>query len=98
MKEQDVTYKTKEFTSLDKAVAELSSDRDGVHAELSAILEYEAKLNDMCIAKAEPYAERVARREAEINGLKEALQILEGESVLLQNSQRTQLRGISRRA
>merc|ERR1719456_1552010 len=29
------------------------------------------KLNEMCVAKAEPYAEKKARREAEIAGLKE---------------------------
>merc|ERR1719261_26800 len=29
VKEQDVKYKTKEFTSLDKEIAELTSDRDG---------------------------------------------------------------------
>merc|ERR1719378_1180290 len=35
VKTQDVKYKTQEFTGLDKAVAELSSDRDSALAELS---------------------------------------------------------------
>merc|ERR1719240_2182841 len=39
-KEQDVKYKTKEAAGLDKAVAELSSDRDGVETELAAVMEY----------------------------------------------------------
>merc|ERR1719453_1702398 len=91
-KSQDVKYKTQEFTKLDKATAEASSDREGVNAELDAVLEYLEKLKDMCIAKAEPYAERARRRDAEIAGLKEALQILEGEAVLLQKNTVRKLR------
>jgi len=87
-KEQDVTYKTKESASLDKAVADLSSDRDGVQTELDAVLEYLEKLKEQCVAKPEAYADRKQRREAEISGLKEALNILEGEAVLLQSSSR----------
>merc|ERR1719305_1843548 len=51
-KTQDEKYKTKEFTSLDKAVTELSSDLEGVQTEQDAVLEYFAKINDRCIAKA----------------------------------------------
>jgi len=83
-KSQDVEYKTKEFNYLDKTAAELSSDRAGVQAELDAVLEYLAKLQDRCIAKAETYSERKARREAELAGLKEALEILESETALVQ--------------
>jgi len=93
-KSQDVKYKTQEFTKLDKAVAETTSDREGVNAELDAVLEYSEKLKDMCVAKAEPYEERKTRREAEIAGLKEALQILEGEAVLLQKKSMKKLRGL----
>merc|ERR1719207_156173 len=83
-KEQDVKYKTKESTELDSTVAEASSDKEGAATELAAILEYNSKLLSMCVAKPESYEERAARREAEIAGLKEALQILAGEAVLLQ--------------
>jgi chromosome segregation ATPase len=83
-KEQDVKYKTEEYKKLDAAVAEARSDRDGVQTELSAILDYKAHLQEICVAKAETYGERKARREAEVAGLKEALSILEGEAVLLQ--------------
>merc|ERR1719473_455389 len=93
-KEQDVKYKTKEFTELDKAVAELTSDKESVEAELDAIYEYLDKLKEMCVAKPETYEERKRRREAEIAGLKEALQILEGAAVLLQRSTRHTLRGV----
>eukprot|EP00403_Amphidinium_massartii_P026209 CAMPEP_0178403670 /NCGR_PEP_ID=MMETSP0689_2-20121128/17490_1 /TAXON_ID=160604 /ORGANISM="Amphidinium massartii, Strain CS-259" /LENGTH=810 /DNA_ID=CAMNT_0020024635 /DNA_START=87 /DNA_END=2519 /DNA_ORIENTATION=+ len=95
-KEQDVKYKTKQSVELDKAVAELTSDRASVQEELDAVSEALAKLEDMCIAKAEPYAERVARRAAEISGLKEALEILEGETAFVQRkSSRRKLRGAS---
>merc|ERR1719463_524342 len=93
MKEQDVKYKTKEYTELDKTIAELTSDKEGLTAELDAIYEYLEKLKEMCVAKPETYEERKARREAEIAGLKEALQILEGAAVLLQRSARHALRG-----
>jgi len=85
-KEQDVKYKTKEFTGLDKTITELSSDLAGVEEELSAVLEYLEKIKEACIAKPETYEERKARREQEIAGLKAALEILEGEAVLLQTS------------
>jgi len=85
-KEQDVKYKTKEFTGLDKTITELSSDLSGVEEELSAVLEYLEKIKEACIAKPETYEERKKRREQEIAGLKAALEILEGEAVLLQTS------------
>merc|ERR1719504_411918 len=93
MKEQDVKYKTKEAAGRDKNVADLSTDLAAVTDELTAVLEALDKLKEMCVAKAEPYAERKARRESEIAGLKEALQILEGEAALLQKSVRHTLRG-----
>merc|ERR550537_1207536 len=93
-KEQDVKYKTKESVGLEKSAAEMTSDRSGVQDENSAVLEYLKKLEDKCIAKPESYEEQKARREAEIAGLKEALQILDGQAVLLQ-TQRS-LRGVSK--
>merc|ERR1719215_2321073 len=83
-KEQDVKYKTKESVSLDKAVAEAKSDRSGVQEELDAVLEYLAKINERCVAKAETYEERTAAREAELAGLKNALEILENQAAFIQ--------------
>lgn len=83
-KEQDVKYKTKEAKGLDTAVAEATADRAGTQTELEAVLDYWKSLQDQCIAKVEPYEERKKRREAEIAGLKEALSVLNGEAVLLQ--------------
>merc|ERR1719382_159457 len=92
-KEQDVKYKTKEAADLDKAVAGASSDKSGVQAELDAVLEYLESLKKQCIAVPETYAERKARREAEIAGLKEALDVLENETALFQRRSRRALRG-----
>jgi len=92
-KSQDVKYKNKEAAGLDKSTSEAASDREGVQAELDALVEYLSKLDKMCVAKAEPYAERKARREAELAGLKQALQILDGEAVLIQQKAKHALRG-----
>jgi chromosome segregation ATPase len=88
LKDQDVKYKTQEFTSLDKAVSELSSDRDSASAELSAVMEYYGQVKERCIAKPETYEARQAKRQSEIKGLKEALQILEDETVFTQRRKR----------
>ena len=50
-------YKTKEAAGLDKSVAELGSDKSGVETELAAVLEYFAKIEGDCSAKAETYEE-----------------------------------------
>jgi septal ring factor EnvC (AmiA/AmiB activator) len=75
-KSQAVKYETKEAAALDKAVTESTAERATTQSELDAVLEYLAKLKDMCIAKPETYAMRAERRAAEIAGLKKALEIL----------------------
>jgi len=92
-KSQDVKYKTKEAKGLDKDTAETVADRATVQEELDAVMEYYAGIKERCIAKAETYEARVKRRTAEIAGLKEALSILEGESVFLQKTSKRALRG-----
>merc|ERR1719291_766899 len=94
VKEQDVKYKGAEGTRLDKAVAEAKNDRASTQDQLDAVNEYLARLNDQCVAKAEPYAERASRREAEIAGLEEALSVLENQALL----QRGVLRGVTAHA
>jgi len=93
-KQQAVKYKSQESAGLDKNVSDLSTDLDSVSDELAAVLKGLDKLNEMCVAVAEPYAERKARRESELAGLKEALQILDGEAALIQKNVKHSLRGI----
>merc|ERR1712217_486527 len=88
MKTQDVKYKTQEFQGLDKAVADMSADRDTANSELSAVMDYYGKVKDRCIAKPETYEQRKARREAEIQGLKDALAILENETAFMQRGKK----------
>jgi len=92
-KDQDVKYKTQEFKSLDKEIAELTGDKDTLSTELGAVNEYYSKLRERCVAKPESYEDRKARREEEINGLKEALQTLEEETAFVQRKRKGGLRG-----
>merc|ERR1719399_2495599 len=87
-KSQDAKYKTKEAAGLDKQIAELSGDRDTSNNELSAVMDYYGKIKERCVAKPESYEERKARREAEIEGLKEALSILENEAAFVQRGRK----------
>merc|ERR1712129_205592 len=95
-KELDIKYKGEEAAGLEKATAEAKSDKSGVQEELDAVNEYLKTIEERCIAKAEPYEERVRRREAELKGLREGLAILEEETSesLLQRSSKRTLRGV----
>merc|ERR1719160_1857100 len=76
--------KASEVKSLTVALENSGTDKDMVSKELDAVLSYLDKLKPQCETKVMSYAEKKARREAEIEGLKEALQILDGSAVLLQ--------------
>ncbi|CAK0884983.1 unnamed protein product [Prorocentrum cordatum] len=95
-KEQDVKYKTQEANTRDKETAEAKADREGVQKELDAVQAVLKSLHAQCDETVTPYAELKRRREAEIAGLKQALEILEGEAVLLQRARR--LRAVRRHA
>merc|ERR1719310_1156097 len=97
-KDQSVKYKTKEFKGLDKQTAEATNDRASTQTELDAVKEYYKSLEARCVAKAETYEERKSRRDAEIAGLKQALEILNSEAALIQRSSKHALRGIRRHA
>merc|ERR1719382_1235056 len=94
-KEQDRKYKEQEMNTLASDIAAAKTDREGVQTELDSVLEYLGELNKMCVARAETYEERAAKRAAEVAGLKEALDILNSEAGFLQ---RGTLRGVKRHA
>jgi len=78
VKEVEIKSKVSEMKSLKTALADYNEDKDGVSSELQAVVDYLAELKPKCEAEAPPsYAEKKAARDAEIQGLKEALQILE---------------------
>jgi len=81
-KSKDVEYKTKETKQLNKFLEESKVDLASTQTELDSINEYMATIEASCVAKPETYEERKSRRDAELAGLKEALTILEGESLI----------------
>jgi len=83
-KEQDVKFKTRAAAGLDKSVAEYTSDRSGVVAESDAVKEQLKQLKARCAGKAETYSERKSRREEEMAGLHEAMEVLESQTALIQ--------------
>merc|ERR1719329_1923667 len=75
----DTYEKETKENAVDKTIGELTTERSGVEDELNAVNDYLASLDKKCTYKVESYAERKARRQAEIDGLKEALEVLESE-------------------
>merc|ERR1719327_924286 len=92
-KETEAKGKASEIKSLTVQLEHSKEDSASVSAELDAVLAYIDKLKPQCEEKAMSYAEKKAAREAEIDGLKEALEILSG-SALVQT--KVNLRSIKR--
>lgn len=68
--------------SLSVAIRDLTEDHKMASKELSSIMDYIEKLKPQCEGRVTPYEERKARREAEIQGLKEALGIITSSSLM----------------
>merc|ERR1719502_1329267 len=81
-KEMEIKGKQSEIKSLKTTITDLSSDKEGLTGELDAVLAYLDKLKPQCETKVPTYAERKAAREQEIDGLKNALEILEAPALL----------------
>lgn len=73
--------KSGELKSFELQELNYKEDYAATNKELDAVLKYIDELRPQCETKVQTFADRVARREAEIAGLKEALQILDGESI-----------------
>ena len=67
-----------EVKQLNTALLNYKEDHETTGKELDAVLKYLDELKPQCETKVMSYAERKAKREQEIEGLKEALTILEG--------------------
>merc|ERR1719420_664617 len=75
-KTMEIKGKQSEVASLKTTVSDLGSDKEGLTGELDAVLAYLDKLKPQCEVKVPSYEERKAAREQEIEGLKNALDIL----------------------
>jgi len=80
VKEADVKHKENVKVQKTSALGQAKKDLRVTDQELTAAMDYFEKLKPSCIDNKETYAERVARRNEEIQSLKEAVDILEGSS------------------
>merc|ERR1719375_291006 len=92
-KETEAKGKASEVKSLTVQLEHSKEDHGSVSSELDAVNAFIDKLRPQCEEKAMSYEEKKAKREAEIAGLKEALEILSGGLALTQTGS---LRGIKR--
>lgn len=79
-KDAEIKGAESQVKSLSVALTDSSGDLKMVQKEKGAIEDYIEKLKPQCEGRVVPYAERKAKRDAEIAGLKEGLSILESES------------------
>jgi len=93
-KETEAKGKASEVKSLTVQLGHSKEDHASTSSELDAVNAYIDKLKPQCEEKAMSYEEKKAKREAEIAGLKEALEILAGDGLAL--VQKTSLRKITR--
>jgi len=70
---KDIDYKTKRYKGLDQIVNDLGNDYSTLGQELAALGDYLAKLQERCVATPTAYLASKRRRDAEVNGLREAL-------------------------
>jgi len=78
-KTSDIEHQTSLKQDQSKSMTEKQADLEGTQKELDAALDYYEKLKPSCVDTGISYEDRVKRREEEIQSLKEALMILNGE-------------------
>merc|ERR1719321_775727 len=92
-KTADVKGKTNQVKQIEVALGNYKENKATTTEELDAVLAYLDKLKPQCETKVMSYADKKAKRETEIEGLKEALEILQAEALIQVKSS---LRGIRR--
>eukprot|EP00441_Pelagodinium_beii_P043927 CAMPEP_0197649010 /NCGR_PEP_ID=MMETSP1338-20131121/28096_1 /TAXON_ID=43686 ORGANISM="Pelagodinium beii, Strain RCC1491" /NCGR_SAMPLE_ID=MMETSP1338 /ASSEMBLY_ACC=CAM_ASM_000754 /LENGTH=667 /DNA_ID=CAMNT_0043223105 /DNA_START=85 /DNA_END=2088 /DNA_ORIENTATION=+ len=75
-KESDVKYKSEEVGRLDSELVQLDSDKQSLATEMGAIKEFHQGLEAECLVTPESFAEKQAKKQQEIDGLKSALEVL----------------------
>merc|ERR1719421_2060457 len=80
-KNADIDFKTETMIDQQKTLKTQELDKADTQEELDAAMAYFDKLKPSCVNTGLSYDERVAQRKAEIQSLKEALQILNGEDI-----------------
>jgi chromosome segregation ATPase len=81
LKEQEISQKQEKTTAQESALQAAKRELSATQEELDAAMAYYDKLKPQCVDSGITYEERVKRREEEIQSLKDALQILSGESI-----------------
>merc|ERR1719161_2055101 len=82
-KQAEVKAMESQIKSVSSSLEMSKEDQASTGKELDAVLAYLDKLKPECETKAMSYEEKKAAREAEIEGLKEALDILSGKGIAL---------------
>jgi len=81
VKEAEVKHKSNKKQRKEADLVSTNNDLAGNREELAAANDYYDKLKPSCVDAGVSHEERVARREEEIESLKEALEILSGEDI-----------------
>jgi hypothetical protein len=79
--QKDIHYKTVEKEKLEGDTERSKTELAGVEAELTAVIQYIEKLKPSCTNQGDSHEVRKERRNKEIQGLKEALEILNNEGL-----------------
>merc|ERR1712113_253168 len=80
-KTTDIEHKEAKKQDQSQELGVKENDLDGTQKELDAALAYYDKLKPSCVDAGVSYEDRVARRKEEIESLRNALRILNGESI-----------------
>lgn len=80
-KTSSIEHKSAKKQDETQTLTQKKADLEGTQKELDAALAYYDKLKPSCVGSGEAYEDRVKRREEEIESLKEALSILNGEDM-----------------